>query len=71
MDGRTFNAETGRGGGAICCEALLEAGSEAIRGEEEETASGRGEGGTELRSGAIAVIDSEESAQFHIEDPQP
>lgn len=53
-----FNAESGRGGGAICCEALLEAGSEVIPGVEEEAASGRGEGGTELRSGAIAVIGS-------------
>ena len=66
-----MRAESGRGGGAICCEALLEAGTEVIRGEEEEAASGRGEGGTELRSGAIGVIGSEETGQLHIEDLQP
>jgi len=59
------------GGGAICCEALLEVGSEVIRGVEEEAAGGRGEGGTEFRSGAIAVIDSEETGQIHIEDLRP
>jgi hypothetical protein len=65
-----LRAESGRGGGAICCEALLEAGSEVIRGEEEEPARGRGEGGTEFRSGAIDVISSKETGQIHIEDLQ-
>ncbi len=71
LDGRTLIAESGKGGGAICCEALLEGGSEVMRGEEEEAASGRGERGTELRSGAIAVMGSENNGQFHIEIPRP
>jgi hypothetical protein len=54
FEGKTFSAESGTGGGAICCDALLEGGKEVIRGE--EAARGRGEGGTELRSGAIAVV---------------
>jgi len=70
FDGRTLMADSGRGGGAICCEALLEAGSEVIRGEEEAAARGRGEGGTEFRSGAIAVIGNEETGQINIEDLQ-
>lgn len=40
----------GRGGGAICCEVLLEVVLEVRRGDE---ARGLGDGGTELRSGAI------------------
>jgi hypothetical protein len=63
-------ADSGRGGGAICCEALLEAGSEVMRGEDEEPPRGRGERGTEFRSGAIAITGSEETGQIHIEDLQ-
>jgi hypothetical protein len=37
-------------GGAICCDVRLEVVLEVRRGEE---ARGRGEGGTELRSGAM------------------
>ena len=66
-----MRAESGSGGGAICCEVLLEAGTEVIRDEVEEAASGRGEGGTELRSGAIGVIGSEETGQLRIEDLEP
>lgn len=40
----------GRGGGAICWEVRLEVVLEVRRGDE---ARGRGEGGTELRSGAM------------------
>jgi hypothetical protein len=53
FDGNTFNPgdDSGRGGGAICCEALLEL--EVMRGE---GAMGRGEGGTEFRSGAMTSM---------------
>ena len=46
--------ERGSGGGAICCDALLdlEVGMEVMRGDE---AKGLGDEGTELRSGAIAA----------------
>ena len=40
----------GRGGGGICWEVLLEVVLEVRRGD---AARGRGEGGTELRSGAM------------------
>jgi hypothetical protein len=42
--------EGGRVGGAICCEVRLEADLDVRRGDE---ARGLGDGGTELRSGAI------------------
>lgn len=63
FEGKMLSAERGRGGGAICWDALLEGGNDAIRGE--GVARGRGDGGTELRSGAIAVFGND-TIQHHM-----
>lgn len=55
-------AESGRiGGDAICCEARREVEGPATRGDCE---TGRGDGGTELRSGAM-VIGGECNCSFY------
>jgi hypothetical protein len=57
LDGRMLRAGDARGrfGGGICCEVLRDEVIDAFEVSRGEEASGRGDGGTELRSGAMIL----------------